>query len=134
MKTKLNLQANKGMTLIELTVVILVLLSLISVLFIGAKAWKDGADRSDCIVYIGQFQKAVRSYANMREVADGGTISVSALGDYVGNLRASCKSNGTYAPTPTGSITYETDSGTVFLTCTSTVGGTHAPTSNTASW
>ena len=30
-----------GMTLIELTVVILVLLSLISILFVGARAWKN---------------------------------------------------------------------------------------------
>ena len=32
----------KGMTLLELTVVILVLLSLIYILFIGARAWKKG--------------------------------------------------------------------------------------------
>ncbi len=35
-----------GMTLLELTVVILVLLSLIGILFIGARAWKRGSDRT----------------------------------------------------------------------------------------
>ena len=38
--------AKSGMTLIELTVVILVLLSLISILFVGARAWKKGSDRA----------------------------------------------------------------------------------------
>ena len=51
----------KGMTLLELTVVILVLLSLISVLFIGARAWKKGSDRAACILNIRNFQQAVRS-------------------------------------------------------------------------
>ncbi|MBC7981098.1 MAG: prepilin-type N-terminal cleavage/methylation domain-containing protein, partial [Armatimonadetes bacterium] len=42
-----NMKAAKsGMTLLELTVVILVLLSLISILFIGARAWKKGSDRA----------------------------------------------------------------------------------------
>ena len=46
---KLNTQYTKrkaGMTLLELTVVILVLLSLITILFVGARAWKRGSDRS----------------------------------------------------------------------------------------
>ena len=42
-----------GMTLIELTVVILVLLSLISILFVGARAWKRGSDRAGCIILAG---------------------------------------------------------------------------------
>ena len=41
-----------GMTLLELTVVILVLLSLISILFIGARAWKKGSDRAANIMNI----------------------------------------------------------------------------------
>ena len=38
------------MTLLELTVIILVLLSLITILFVGAKAWKRGSDRAACIL------------------------------------------------------------------------------------
>ncbi len=53
------------MTLLELTVVILVLLSLISILFIGARAWKRGSDRAICIIHIQSAQKGVRSYANL---------------------------------------------------------------------
>ena len=48
----------RGMTLLELTVVILVLLSLISILFIGARAWKKGSDRAGCIMQIRNVQLA----------------------------------------------------------------------------
>lgn len=61
-----NMKASKsGMTLLELTVVILVLLSLISILFIGARAWKKGSDRAASILQIRNVQQAVRSYSNM---------------------------------------------------------------------
>ncbi|MGB1128846.1 MAG: prepilin-type N-terminal cleavage/methylation domain-containing protein, partial [Haloferula sp.] len=65
MKLTKNTKRAKGMTLLELTVVILVLLSLISILFIGARAWKKGSDRAGCIMNIRNAQQAVRSYANM---------------------------------------------------------------------
>ncbi|MEP2775213.1 MAG: hypothetical protein ABJQ29_02055 [Luteolibacter sp.] len=57
--------SGSGMTLLELTVVILVLLSLISILFIGARAWKKGSDRAASIMQIRNVQQAVRSYSNM---------------------------------------------------------------------
>lgn len=61
-----NMKATKsGMTLLELTVVILVLLSLISILFIGARAWKRGSDRAASVLVIRNTQQAVRSFANM---------------------------------------------------------------------
>ena len=65
------------MTLLELTVVILVLLSLIAILFIGARAWKKGADRAGCLLNIRNVQQAVRSYANMYNVAPGANLSTS---------------------------------------------------------
>ena len=58
------------MTLLELTVVILVLLSLISILFVGARAWKKGSDRSANIMNIRNAQQAVRGHANMRNLAE----------------------------------------------------------------
>jgi prepilin-type N-terminal cleavage/methylation domain-containing protein len=62
-----------GMTLLELTVVILVLLSLISILFVGARAWKKGSDRAANIMNLRNVQQAVRSEANMKdlEVTEG---------------------------------------------------------------
>ena len=57
-----SMKAKSGMTLLELTVVILVLLSLISILFIGARAWKKGSDRSANIMNIRNVQQAVRGH------------------------------------------------------------------------
>ena len=71
-----NMKASKsGMTLLELTVVILVLLSLISILFIGARAWKKGSDRAASILQIRNVQQAVRSYSNMNGRNAGDTVA-----------------------------------------------------------
>ena len=68
---KLNTQNKRkaGMTLLELTVVILVLLSLISILFIGARAWKKGSDRSANIMNIRNCQQAMRGEQNMKTLS-----------------------------------------------------------------
>lgn len=66
-----NMKKAKGMTLLELTVVILVLLSLISILFVGARAWKKGSDRSANIMNLRNCQQAVRGHANMRNLPEG---------------------------------------------------------------
>ena len=79
---KLNNKYTKrkaGMTLLELTVVILVLLSLITILFIGARAWKRGADRSANILNIRNVQQAARGHANMRNLEIGDTLPESAI-------------------------------------------------------
>ena len=60
-----------GLTLIEVTLVIAVLLGLISVLFLGATAYKKGADRAQCLVNSASVQKAVRSYANIYQLNVG---------------------------------------------------------------
>jgi type II secretory pathway pseudopilin PulG len=76
-----NVNRKSGMTLLELTVVILVLLSLISILFIGARAWKKGSDRSASILTIRNVQQAVRSFANMngKKEAVAGEIATTDL-------------------------------------------------------
>lgn len=135
MKTTQSQISKKGMTLLELTVVILVLLTLISVLFIGAKAWKDGADRSNCILNIRNFQVGVRSYANMNGTADGTAIPVTSLtgdGNFISTFPV-CPSGGTYTPAADGNVSYVVATGTAFLSCDSSAGGTHAPNS-TSGW
>lgn len=67
-----------GMTLLELTVVILVLLSLISILFVGARAWKKGSDRSANIMNIRNVQQAVRAHQNMN-----GLLETNPLGEEI---------------------------------------------------
>ncbi len=93
---KLNRKA--GMTLLELTVVILVLLSLISILFIGARAWKKGSDRAANILNIRNVQQAVRAHTNVRGLAIGDALASSDIvgtGKYLNSVSA-----------PNTSITY----------------------------
>ncbi len=81
MSTHLQKTPNRGMTLLELAIVILVLLSLISILFIGARAWKKGCDRSANIVNIRNVQLAVRSHQNIREMDFGAPLAKAAIFD-----------------------------------------------------
>ena len=91
-----------GITLIELTVVILVLLSLIAVLFVGAQAWKRGSDRAGCIVQIRQVQMSVRSFANMNGYDVDQDVSPRDLkGELIGpdafvEVSPDCPGQGTY--------------------------------------
>jgi prepilin-type N-terminal cleavage/methylation domain-containing protein len=66
-------KSRSGMTLLEMTVVILVLLSLTSILFIGAKAWKKGADRSANIMNLRNVQLAVRGHASTNDITQAET-------------------------------------------------------------
>jgi type II secretory pathway pseudopilin PulG len=83
---KLNItprtKRKSGMTLLELTVVILVLLSLIAILFIGARAWKKGSDRAGCIMNIRNIQQAMRGDQNMkgRIAGDAGLVKTNIIG------------------------------------------------------
>lgn len=90
-----------GLTLIELTVVILVLLSLITVLFIGARAWKRGSDRAGCVINIRNAQQAVRSFQNLRGRNDGAALDFNAdlvgAGNFIETFPV-CPANGTYTP------------------------------------
>lgn len=61
-------KSKSGMTLIELTVVILVLLSLISVLFVGARAWMRGSDRANAALLIRNAQQGCRAQCNIAGV------------------------------------------------------------------
>ena len=122
-----SMKRKAGMTLLELTVVILVLLSLISILFIGARAWKKGSDRAGCIMQIRNVQQAVRSYANMNGVNSGATVTglqglVIGAGKFVEKTPA-CPGSGTY--------TYVGDTvpavGVLYMTCSLATSETHAP-------
>jgi len=90
-----SMNRKSGMTLLELTVVILVLLSLISILFVGARAWKKGSDRAACILNIRNVQQAVRGYQNM--TPDATSVSVDKIYGADGYLKApTCPGGGTY--------------------------------------
>lgn len=68
-----------GMTLLELTVVILVLLSLIAILFVGARAWKRGSDRAANIMNIRNVQQAARGHENMYNLRPGDPLASTLI-------------------------------------------------------
>jgi type II secretory pathway pseudopilin PulG len=62
----------RGITLIELTVIILVLLMLITIVFMSGRAWKRGSDRAACVLNLRNCQMAARSYQNIHGYRTGG--------------------------------------------------------------
>jgi type II secretory pathway pseudopilin PulG len=118
-----------GMTLIELTVVILVLLALISTLFIGARAWKRGSDRAGCIMNIRKVQQAVRSFANLSAFNPGQNIApinlqnaLIGVGQFVEST-PECPGSGSY--TFGGNVIPAT--GTLYMNCDLAVSDEHVP-------
>jgi len=113
-----------GMTLLELTVVILVLLSLISILFIGARGWKAGSDRAGCILNIRNAQLGVRSYQNLYGKPEGTALNMATeiigTGGYLSPPK--CPAGGTYAY-----ITYIPFRGELALACSLSTSGRHLP-------
>ena len=128
-----NMKRKSGMTLLELTVVILVLLSLISILFIGARAWKKGSDRAGNILNIRNVQQAVRAHSNVRGIAVGGALlnaEIVGAGKYLGSVTP-----------PNSELTYAylavvPDFGTLYLDVTDASTGTeYSPAASlTADW
>jgi hypothetical protein len=53
------------LSILELSVILVILLSLVSILFIGTAAWKRGSDRAACVMTLRNMQIAARSYQNM---------------------------------------------------------------------
>lgn len=124
------LKKTAGLTLIEVTLVIAVLLGLISVLFIGVAAYKKGSDRAKCVLNISTVQKAARSYQNMYELAIGGTLATTDIcgsGKMIESTPV-CPSAGTYTFGTTVPA-----AGTAYLTCSLSATDQHVP-STTAGW
>lgn len=71
MKTNRIEQRRRGMTLIEMTVAIIVLLAFLTMTFIGVRAWKRGSDRAACLMNIRHVQQALRGHANMNGLVAG---------------------------------------------------------------
>ena len=128
MKITSSIKKKSGMTLLELTVVILVLLSLISILFIGARAWKKGSDRSANILNIRNVQQAVRGHQNMQQLLAGDPLLKAAIiPDYLKDPAI-----------PAAGLTYAFGSvvpaiGTLYLTVAGTDSADYAPTAGTTS-
>jgi len=69
----------KGFTLIEITLVLGLTLGLAAALIFGLSAFQKGSDRAKCLMNISNVQKAVRSWANLNEIAPGTTLKSSTM-------------------------------------------------------
>ena len=117
----------RGMSFIELTIVIGVLMGLTALLFVGVRAWRTGTDRANCIMNQRTMQLAVRSLQNMygyrngsepsgRTVAEllferefiGADLYQCATGD------RTCPGSGDYVVSDPGRFPYD---GELFMTC-----------------
>ena len=128
-----NMKRASGMTLLELTVVILVLLSLISILFIGARAWKKGSDRAGCIMNIRNVQQAVRSHANMQGLNPTESFTVGDVfgtGKFMEQLPDCPDPDGDYKVASAGVVPAV---GTLYITCGLAVSDKHVPATD-ADW
>ncbi len=130
-------RAKPGMSLLELTVVILVLLSMISILFVGGFAWKRGSDRAICIMNIHNVQKGVRSYSNLHGFDPGANApglrnQVIGLGRFV-EVTPRCPGNGTYSFGTTFGIDTIPPVGEVYMDCSNALTLEHEP-ENPSDW
>jgi type II secretory pathway pseudopilin PulG len=119
------------MTLLELTVVILVLLSMVTILFFGAQAWKRGSDRAICILNIQSVQKGVRSYSNLYGYSPGAAVpnlqsQVIGLGRFV-EATPECPGGGNYTFGQTHGVDTVPHMGVLYADCSLTTTDQHIP-------
>lgn len=119
------------MTLLEMTVVILVLMSMISLLFAGSRAWKQGADRSNCIVQIHAVQKALRGHCNIRGHSIGDNVpdlqsEIIGYGKYVSTTPI-CPGSGTYSFGAEQGVNVIPPTGTLYMQCSLAETKDHEP-------
>lgn len=88
-----------GMTLIEISLVIALLLGLIAVVFLGIGSYRKGADKAKCKMQLAAVQKAVRSQSNMQNLNIGTALvaddTVFGAGKFMEN-KPECPSGGEY--------------------------------------
>ncbi len=136
---------NRGLSLLELTVVIAALLSLVSILAIGALAWKRGSDRAGCVLMLRNVQVATRSYQNLYGYnygghlrAENGTPDIAQQMLKKGYIKqrlfdlahgiVKCPAGGTWACAIPDVFPQE---GSLYLVCSLATSDGHAPTAHT---
>jgi type II secretory pathway pseudopilin PulG len=138
-----------GMTLLEITVTISILLSMIAILMVATRTWKRGGDRSGCILNLRNFQMSMRCYQNLygytygsQPNAENGTQNIAdhlyEKGYISDRLHAqanglkTCPAGGTYTAS---SPTTFPSMGTLFLKCSLAEQENHKPNpAKTAEW
>jgi hypothetical protein len=119
------------MTLLELTIVIVTIMSLVGILFIGSFSWKRGADRTLCLMNINNVQKGIRGYANVYGFSPGSSVpnlmtKIIGVGRYVESMPV-CPNNGLYSFGQTEGADTIPSVGTLYLKCSLAASHDHVP-------
>lgn len=120
-----------GMTLIEISLVIALLLGLIAVVFLGIGSYRQGADKAKCKMQLAAVQKAVRAGANFQSLDIGGAlVDTDVFGaGLMMNAEPVCPSGGTYTW-----LAVVPAIGTPYGTCGYTATGVTHALGTTADW
>lgn len=119
------------MSLLELTIVIVTIMSLVVLLFVGSFSWKRGADRTLCIMNINNVQKGIRGYSNIYGYSPGSSVpnlmtKIIGVGRYVESMPV-CPNHGLYSFGQTEGADTIPSAGTVYLQCSLAGSHDHAP-------
>lgn len=77
---------------------VILVFSIIPILFVGARAWKEGSDRAACIMQTRNVQQAVRGYGGMNGLNPGDPLDWNEIfgpGKLL-DQRPTCPTGGTY--------------------------------------
>lgn len=113
-KNTYSIKTRQGVTLIELSVVIAVILTLLSVLFVGATYYKDAADKAACVINQNAIAKAADSVLNITGKGPADFDALTAAGGPLNAKPPVCPKSGTYTIAVSGSsyeasCNYDTD-------------------------
>ena len=128
-----KLSKSSGMTLIEISLVIALMLGLISVVFLGIGSYRKGADKARCKMQLAAVQKAVRAQSNFQNLSIGAAFTSAeafGAGKALENTPI-CPTGGTYTwaatipalNTPFGNCDYVDSDGVTTHTLVAGVGG-----------
>ena len=115
---------HQGLTIIELTIVVVVILGLILSLFIGARAFIEGTNRSRCLVNQRDIHMAGRCYQNLNGYQIGQAYDPKDVVGATGLLlsQTGCPSDGEYEWSDR-----IPDFSNLFVTCTLATSDQHHP-------
>lgn len=123
-----NPRLRPGLSAIELTTILAVLIALMAVLFVGVRAYKISSDRAACVMNIHSVQNAVRSFSNLNGFVPGQAVAGNLRSELVGPDRfveeiAACPGGGTYTDLGNRIPTH----GELYLNCSLAADERHQP-------
>lgn len=137
----LRVVRHRGLSLLELTVVIATILAFVAILFVGTRGWLRDSDRSCCVMTIRNVQLAARSYQNLygykyggRPYEEGGTQDIAMHLHTKGYIEDAVYDQASGASKCSGSGTYTCpkpdvfpEQGELYMTCSLAGPRNHQP-------